>query len=123
MKPIWIELVEGGVANRFDFKDHELIEMNWRLTNYPELYKNIFDHEMGHQSGDFKVADFTHDMKTKTPGLWKFMIKNPSSLTQLLPHYYDSRRKAMIYDWSNIISWFMVAGTGAIVFFGLRWLL
>ncbi len=41
MKPIWIELVNSGVANRFENEDHELIEMNWRLTMYPELYQKL----------------------------------------------------------------------------------
>ena len=122
MKPFWIELVNTGVANRYDFGDEELIEFNWRLTKYPKLYREIFLHEIGHESGNFKPKDFWHDMKSRTPGLFKFMSNHITAWTQVLPLYWSSRRKALIYDISSIISWLMIIGTGVGIYYFLNWL-
>jgi len=122
MKPVWIELVSTGVANRFEFEDMELIEMNWRLTKYPQLYYNVFQHEIKHEDGSFKFHDFMHDMTSRTPGLFNFMKNHISAWTQLLPFYWDFNRKKLVYDISSIISWVMLIGTGAIIYNGLRWL-
>ena len=117
MKPIWIDLVNTGVANRFELEDHVLIEMNWRLTLYPKLYRNVFEHEMQHNMGKFKTKDLVHDMKTRTPGLFKFMRKHVSSWTQLLPIYWDRKRKTLVYDWSSIVSWWLLFGTAYVVYY------
>jgi len=123
MKPLWIELVNTGVANRFSFQDKEIIELNWRLTKYPSLYYNVFQHEIGHESGDYKAKDLIHDMKSRTPGLHKFMIMNPSSWNQVLPFYWDRNRKQIVYDISAItlFSLGIIACVG--IFYGLGWLL
>ena len=110
MKPIWIELVNGGVANRFSLPDEELIEINYRLTEHPKLYRAILKHELGHDENSFTAKDLKHDMFSQTPGLWKFMIKNPSTWIQLLPIYYDRKRKSFVYDWSAIVCWWMLIG-------------
>ena len=123
MKPIWIELVNSGVANRFEFEDHELIELNWRLTNHPSLYYSIIQHELNHQEGSFKSKDLLHDMTSRTPGLFKFMFNHLSAWTQVLPVYWDRRRKKVVYDISSIISWIMLGATTTGVFLLLRWLL
>jgi len=122
-KPIWIELVNNGVANRFELEDHELIEMNWRLTGYPKLYSQVFKHEISHCSGDYKLSDFLHDMKSRTPGLLKFMKNHISSWTQLLPIYWDSKRDTFVYDISAIFSWVLIMGTAFAIFFTLGRLL
>jgi len=123
MKPIWIDLVNSGVANRFSFKDYESIEMNWRLTNYPSLYRRVFEHEIKHESGKYKAKDFIHDMKSKTPGLHKFMRNHISSWTQILPVYWDKKRKLVVYDVSNIFLWVVGFFSCAGIYYGLRWLL
>ncbi len=110
MKPIWIELVNNGIANRFEFSDHELIEVNWRLTKYPDLYYRVLQHELQHEDGDYKSKDFLHDMKSKTPGIYRFMFNHISAWTQLLPIYWDRKRKTIVYDWSAIISWWLLIG-------------
>jgi len=121
MKPVWIELVNSGVANRYSFEDHELIEMNWRLTNYPDLYYNVYQHEIGHENGEFKREDFMHDMKSRTPGLFNFMRHHISSWTQVLPFYWSFKKKQIIYDWSAIISWWMLIATVYVVYCGIGW--
>ena len=121
-KPLWIELVNNGVANRFEFNDHELIEMNWRLTMYPDLYYNVFQHELKHDEGKYKFHDFFHDMKSRTPGLFKFMTHHISSWTQVLPFYWDRKRKQLVYDASSILSWFMIVGIAIGLFYLLRWM-
>lgn len=123
MKPIWIELVNKGIANRFEFPDHELIEMNWRLTLYPNLYYHVFQHEMQHEDGNYKPKDFLHDMKSSTPGIYKFMGNHISAWTQLLPFYWDLRRNKLVYDISCIFSWVMIIGITTGMFYLLRWLL
>ncbi len=123
MKPIWIELVNTGVANRFEFKDEEIIEMNWRLTKYPELYSSVIKHEMQHKDGNYSFHDFLHDMKSRTPGLFKFMGNHITAWVQILPFYWDSKKKNIVYDISSIISWVMMIGMVTIAYLGLRWLL
>jgi len=123
MKPIWIELVNSGVANRFSLPDKELIEINWRLTGYPKLYANILKHELEHDDDKFTVKDLKHDLTSKTPGLWKFMIHNPSTWIQLLPIYYDRKRKSFVYDWSAIVCWWMLVGFTWTIYFLLRLIL
>lgn len=115
--------MNNGVANRFNFKEYELIEINWRLTEYPSLYKRVFEHEVEHASGGYKTKDLIHDLKSKTPGLHKFMFMNPSSLTQLLPFYWDGRRKQWFYDVSAIVMTLIGIGICTGVFFVMRWLL
>lgn len=123
MKPIWVELVDKGVANRFEFEDHELIEMNWRLTLYPKLYYTVYQHEINHCNGRYEAKDLLHDMTSRTPGLFKFMSNHISTWIQVLPIYWDRRRGQLVYDWSATISWGMIFGTGIGMFYFMRWLL
>jgi len=123
MKPLWIELVSDGVANRFELEDCELVEMNWRLTEHPLLYRRVYEHEISHQDGNFKSKDFIHDMKSRTPGLFNFMLHNKSTWIQLLPIYYSKRRKAWVYDYSAISSWLMIGSIGLCVYWFLGGLL
>ena len=121
-KPIYIEFVESGIANRFEFDDHSLIEMNKRLKMYPELFNAVLMHELGHDDST-ALEDFKHDMKSKTPGVFKFMLNHISAWTQILPFYWDMRRNKLVYDISYIASWFMIAAITIGVFFLMKWLL
>ena len=123
MKGLWIELVDKGIANRFDFGDHEVIELNWRLTLYPELYQRVYQHELDHASGGFTAKDLFHDMKSKTPGIHTFMRKHISAWTQILPVYYDRNRKRVFYDISNIVMWITLLGMSTATYLFMRWLL
>jgi len=122
-KPIYLKFVNTGVANRFDLGDHELIEMNKRVPLYPKLFYNVLMHELEHEDGGFKPKDLTHDLKSRTPGLFKFMKNHITAWTQITPFYWDFRRNQLVYDISAIVSWLMAVGLAGIVFFGLRWLL
>jgi len=121
MKPIWIELVNNGVANRFEFEDREVIEMNWRLTLYPDLYARVYKHEIEHQDGTYKIRDFWHDMKSTTPGLFGFMRNHISSWTQLLPFYWDKEKHVLVYDISSLVGWLMVGLISTTIFFLMGW--
>ena len=123
MKQVKIKFVDLGVANRFDMGDYEVVEMNWRLKNYPDLYNRILQHEMGHEEGGFKFKDLKHDMLSRTPGLFKFMLHNPSALWQLMPIYYDTDKRKIVYDVSSIVSWLMVVCMATSVYYVLGWLL
>ena len=121
-RPIRIEFVERGIANRFEFADHSLIEMNWRLKMYPELFNGVLMHELGH--GDSTaIEDFKHDMKSKTPGLFNFMGNHLSAWTQLLPFYWDSKRKRLVYDISYIVGWLMVLAITTGAFFLMKFMM
>ena len=108
MKPLYLEFVNTGIANRFDFGDYDLIEMNKNLKKYPKLFYPVLIHEINHGESS-SLDDFKHDMKSKTPGLFRFMIKHPLALTQVLPFYWDMRRNKVVYDISYIASWIMIA--------------
>ena len=123
MKPLWIELVNTGVANRFEFEDYELIEMNWRLTKYPELYHKVLKHELEHDRGKYHLHDFVHDMTSKTGGLFHFMFNHITAWTQILPFYWDRKRKQFVYDISTIYSWIIIVCICVGSYYFLRWLL
>ncbi len=123
MKPLYLKFVNIGVANRFELEDHELIEMNHRLKMYPELFYEVLIHEVGHIDGNYKPMDFIHDMKSRTPGLFKFMGNHISAWTQVLPLYWDNKRKMIIYDISAIASWTMIIALSLGIFLSLGWIL
>lgn len=122
MKPLYLKFVNGGVANRFDCGDHDLIEMNKNLKKYQKLFYAVLMHELGHGDNS-DLEDFKHDMKAKTPGLFKFMIKHPSALKQVLPFYWDMRRNKIVYDISYIASWIMIVVITSVVFFLMKFIM
>ena len=121
MKQLYLDFVDRGVANRFEFDDHELIEMNKNLRQHPKLFYHILMHELGHGETN-SLEDFKHDMKAKVPGLFKFMANHISTWTQVLPFYWDLRRNKIVYDVSYIASWIMITGITVIIYFLLRWI-
>jgi len=120
MKPLYLEFVNGGVANRFDNGDHDLIEMNKHMKMYPEIFYSVLMHEIGHDEKKNTLTDLWHDMTAKSPGLFSFMRRHPSSLTQLLPIYYSRKRKKIIYDTSKIIDIIMIGAMAYSVFWLLK---
>ena len=119
MKPIYLKFVNGGVANRFDCGDYDMIEMNKHLKMYPKIFYSILMHELGHDEKKNTLTDLWHDMTAKSPGLFSFMRRHPSSLTQLLPIYYSRSHKRILYDVSRIIDVVML---GAMAY-SVYWLL
>ena len=90
---------------------------------YPELFYEVLMHELSHGEDNSNIDDFMHDMKSRTPGLFKFMRRHISAWTQILPFYWDLRRDKLVYDTNAIVSWLMIGGITAAVYFLLRWLL
>ena len=123
MKPVYIELVNLGVANRYEYPEFEVIEMNWRLAQYPDLWAEIMKHEVGHSPGKFTLHDFMHDMKSKTKGLYGFMANHISSWTQLLPLYFDRKKGQVIYDISSSFTWVLGIGIATGTYYVLRGIL
>lgn len=121
MKPLYIKWVNTGVANRFDEGDFEVIEMNWRLKMYPDLFNEVLMHEVNHQEDEFSKKDLIHDMTSKTKGLFGFMKKHISSWTQLFPIYWHFKRKTIVYDWSAITTCFILLGCAYATFWFLDW--
>jgi len=123
MKPLYLQFVNTGIANRYEFEDHELIEMNDRIRKYPRLFYQILIHEIEHEEGGFKLKDLVHDMKAKTPGLFYFMRKHISAWTQILPCWWDFKRKQIVYDISVIVSWVVIIGLAFFMYKFLGWIL
>lgn len=100
-----IQYVRWGLANRFSNPD--CIELNQSLKKDPKLHDAILRHELGHKIDNTFKKDFFHDL-TPIGGLSQkdliiFMIKHPTTITQLLPLYWSPRRKELIYDINMLI--------------------
>ena len=110
-----------GVANRFDDGDYETIEINRMLKAYPELYKLVMEHELEHDEGDFTSKDLIHDMKSRTKGLFKFMLRHPSTWIQILPIYWHRKRKTIVWDWNAIVSWMILGAISWLTYIVIGW--
>ena len=89
--------VNHGIANRFS----DCIEVNKHLHNYPKLYYPIIRHELEHTNkSGFSMKDFKHDINAEHSvdriQLLKFMFKHPKSFTQILPIYYNKKRRFVV---------------------------
>lgn len=94
--------VNHGIGNRFG----DVIELNERLREYPELHRAILNHELKHKvdAGFTKkdlIIDLTETGVNKVQ-LLKFMIHNPKSFSQFLPFYFTKNR-GFVYDINLII--------------------
>jgi len=111
-----ISYVKWGLANRFD----DGIELNENLKKYPNLHGAILHHELGHKETNTFKQDLAHDLrpinKFSQKEVLAFMVRHPKSFTQLLPVYWSSKRKQLIYDLNMIIIYGIVVG---IVLLGL----
>lgn len=123
MKPLYLDFVNTGVANRYEFDDYELIEMNKRMKLYPRVFYTVLMHELEHEAGDYKLKDLVHDMKAKTPGLFYFMRKHITAWTQILPCWWDTKRKVLVYDVSVIFSWIVIAIVAYLIYMFFGWLI
>ena len=123
MKPLYLKFVNTGIANRFEFEDHEVIEMNWRIKLYPKFFNEVLMHELAHDEDNSTLKDFTLDMKSRTPGVFKFLKNHITGWVQVLPFYYDIRKNKVVYDISAITSWIMILAVIAVVYFLMGWLL
>lgn len=98
-----ISYVKWGLANRFD----DGIEMNEALKKDRRLHDAILDHELGHKKKNTFKQDLVHDLtpinRLDQRDLLVFMIKNPRTLTQLLPIYWSPKRRRIIYDLNMIL--------------------
>jgi len=101
-----IEYVDWGVANHYG----DVIEVNRKLKQYPELHIFVLEHEAKHtDSKRFNIEDLEVDVKDvftfkETKIVWKliwFMIKTPKTWVQLSPFYL--RKKKLYVDAYRII--------------------
>ncbi len=89
---IQIKQINYGIACRIG----NIIYINKKLKNYPELYNAILRHEKAHTSG-FSWKDIILDINNPhLKGLkrqyYSFILKNPSSLVEFLPFgWYNSQ--------------------------------
>lgn len=111
--------VDWGIANSYDNR----IELNRHLQFYPQLHKQILEHELEHTNKEgFSKEDFALDLGPSKINYWtlfKFMCKYPKTFTQFLPLKKD--KDTIYYDINMCISWgaiLLVIGLG--FYFGLR---
>jgi len=105
-KPIYLNFVDKGIANRFDYGSWEEIEVHKHLLKYPKLYEGLLKHEFSHQEGNHKLADLMLDIKydgIPKPGFYKFLFKTPGAWWQLSPVWI--RNKTIIWDVSSLFMW------------------
>lgn len=95
MKPI--KYVDYGIANSFE----DCIEINRKLCEFPELMEQIIQHERNHTDKKFSFTDLIEDLSilklVNQSNLIKFIIYNPSSLSQFLP-LYKHKERGFVYD-------------------------
>jgi hypothetical protein len=126
-KKLPIRLVNYGVANNFGTH----IEMHRDLTQYPELWKAILEHERSHSSKGYKFKDFKIDfMPQKDLKSWeiiKFMSTRPKTWIQMLPFYYIPKQ-GWIYDINKIIKYSLMLLLFSTIYFmllnlkgGIKW--
>lgn len=95
-----IKPINYGIACRIG----DNIYYNKKLEKYPELLKAILQHENRHTSG-FTPGDIGMDLRNEEivpfkKQYYKFILQNPSSITELLPCWkYDGK-----LVWNPLIS-------------------
>lgn len=114
--------VNHGIANNFG----TYIEINKNLKKYPHLLKPILEHENAHTNKSISVQDFKLDFLMPQAihykELFKFMIKHPMSLTQLVPFYW-TRKKGFVYDINLMVMYLMMCVViGLPIYFGGKYL-
>lgn len=101
-----IVYVNWGIANSYD----DRIELNKALLAYPELHKQILEHELSHtDEKGFTKKDFALDLgpqKINYIKLFKFMCVNPKTFTQFLPIRFS--KDTLYYDINMCISWIAI---------------
>jgi len=120
MKPIYLRLVDEGIANRFEYSDHVEIEINRLVTKHPKLYEGILRHELSHQEGSYNLRDLALDLYDgiQKPGYYKFIIDNPSTWKQMSPVWF--RDGEVIIDFSQLFTWSMFLVGSFIIALGVR---
>ncbi len=115
-----VRYVKWGLANRFD----DGIELNENLKKYPKLHNSILDHELGHKDSNTFRQDLAHDLtpiqKLNQKEVVVFMLKHPKAMIQLLPFYWSSKRKQIVFDLNMILIYGFFVGVFTLGYFLLR---
>lgn len=117
MNEVNVTYTRWGLANRFP----DGIELNQVLKKNPRLHDSILHHELGHKKDNTFKQDYVHDLrpinKLSQKDLIIFMVKHPTTWTQLLPFYYSPKRKKIIYDLNMVINYSLVIGFIGLAFY------
>ncbi len=95
-----IEYVEWGLGNRID----DVIELNSKLKECPELHDLVLNHELRHFSGE-RFVDFDQGWNWK---LFWFVLAHPKTWVQFLPFWI--RGKTILYDLPLLLLWLFAIG-------------
>ena len=103
-----IRKINHGIACRIG----DTIYYNYRLEKYPRLLEAILKHEKNHTSG-LTGKDILMDLKNEEISsmkgeYYKFILQNPSSLTELLPCWkYNGR---LVFNPLISMLWLIIMG-------------
>jgi len=104
---IKIRYIDYGIGYFCTDNGKSWIEINRNLKKYTELFQNVLEHEMGHDTG--KRMDFLHDLKyhfnpLMQLKLFQFSLRHPRAFLSNSPLVFDKKGVG--------INWFMFALLG-----------
>jgi hypothetical protein len=113
MQDYSIRKINHGIACRIG----NTIYYNYRLEKYPQLLEAILRHEKNHTDGltreDILMDLQNEEIKPFKKEYYKFVISNPSSLTELLPcAFYDGR---LVFNPLVSMLWMITIGVTGII--------
>ena len=113
MQDYSIRKINHGIACRIG----NTIYYNSKLEQYPQLLEAILKHERNHTSGltgkDILMDLQNEEIKPVKKEYYKFILQNPSSLTELLPCWkYEGR---LIFNPLVSMLWMITIGVIGII--------
>lgn len=115
-----IKEVDWGVANAYKTDDGYLIEINYKLQEFPELREKILTHEREHtKSKGFwkqRKVDALTDLKFRD--LFPVYRKYPKLFWQQnIPINYSKEKNTLFIDWSLLFLYIFYAGILVLIYF------
>jgi len=115
-----IKEVDFGVANTYKTDDGYVIEINYKLQEFPELREKILDHERKHAKtkGFWKQrkVDALTDLRFRD--LFPVYRKYPKLfLQQNIPINYSKEKNTLFIDYSLLFLYIIYAGILVLIYF------
>jgi len=110
-----VKEVNFGIANTYKTEKGHLIEINYKLQEFPKLREKIVEHEFEHAKAKSfwknRKVDALTDLKFKD--LFPVYKKYPKLFFQQhLPFNYSKEKKTLFIDWSLIFLYSFYIGIG-----------
>lgn len=113
MKGYSIRKINHGIACRIG----NTIYYNYRLEKYPRLLEAILKHEKRHSTGltgeDILMDLWNKEISSMKREYYRFILQNPSSLTELMPCWkYEGR---LVFNPLISVFWLVTIGLIGVV--------